>query len=175
MLPFCRLWPLSTASTMGAGSTFLDFGCASGRVLRAFRKLHPDAMAIGVDLNLQDIQWARQALGDEILFVQGTTLPHLPLETNSVDLIFAGSVFTHIADFEEAWLLELRRVLRPNGLAVLTVHPERLWAEMRDPNNGLTQLLRSARQRVDPPGSMLRILGSVRTPDAWAKSRLHQR
>jgi SAM-dependent methyltransferase len=149
---------------MGAGSTFLDFGCASGRVLRAFRKRHSDAMAIGVDLNLQDIQWARQTLGNEIVFVQGTTLPHLPLETSSVDLIFAGSVFTHIADFEEAWLLELRRVLRPTGLAVLTVHPERLWTEMRDPEHGLVQLLHTARQRVDPPGSMFESLDLFEHP-----------
>ena len=37
-------------------------------------------------------------------------------------MIYAGSVFTHIADLAVAWLLELRRVLAPGGRAYLTFH-----------------------------------------------------
>jgi hypothetical protein len=47
-----------------------------------------------------------------------------------VDLISAYSVFTHIEAFETTWLMELRRILRPGGIAWVTVHTERTWAQM---------------------------------------------
>ncbi|MEM7516868.1 MAG: hypothetical protein AAF368_08090, partial [Planctomycetota bacterium] len=44
----------------------------------------------------------------------------------------AFSVFTHIEAFETAWLMELRRVLRPGGLAWVTVHTEKTWEDMTE-------------------------------------------
>src|SRR5205809_932972 len=55
---------------------------------------------------------------------RSTTLPHLPFEDNYFDLIYSGSVFTHISDLADAWLLELRRVLRPDGMLYITVHDD---------------------------------------------------
>src|SRR6185369_1736506 len=43
------------------------------------------------------------------------------------DAICAFSVFTHIDVFEDLWLLELRRILRPGGVACVTFHSERSW------------------------------------------------
>jgi ubiquinone/menaquinone biosynthesis C-methylase UbiE len=57
-------------------------------------------------------------------------LPQLPLESNSQKLVYAFSVFTHIDDFELAWLAELRRVLMPGGIGYLTIHSERTWQNM---------------------------------------------
>lgn len=48
-------------------------------------------------------------------FVTTTTLPHLPFADGYFHMIHAGSVFTHIADLAEAWLLEIRRVLARAG------------------------------------------------------------
>jgi hypothetical protein len=42
-------------------------------------------------------------------------------------LVYALSVFTHIDEFEIAWLCELRRVLQPGGIAYITVHTDRTW------------------------------------------------
>jgi SAM-dependent methyltransferase len=55
-------------------------------------------------------------------FLTTTTYPHLPFEDNYFNMIYAGSVFTHIGDLEDAWLMELKRILRPNGRLYLTVH-----------------------------------------------------
>jgi hypothetical protein len=41
-------------------------------------------------------------------------------------------VFTHIDEHEEAWLEEVSRVLRPDGIAFLTIHPERAFLEQLD-------------------------------------------
>jgi ubiquinone/menaquinone biosynthesis C-methylase UbiE len=67
---------------------------------------------------------------------QNSILPHLPLGDNSFSLVYAFSVFTHIDAFELAWLAELRRILRPGGMAYLTVHTERTWNSMT-PSRGL--------------------------------------
>lgn len=45
-------------------------------------------------------------------------------------MVFAGSVFTHISEMEEAWLLELRRVTRPGGVLYVTVHDELFVARL---------------------------------------------
>lgn len=101
----------------------LDFGCAEGRMLRFFPTR--DASELwGVDVNAERIAWAQEQLGPERRFVTVTTAPHLPFEDGSFDLVYALSVFTHIAELADAWFLELMRVLRPGGHAYLTVQDE---------------------------------------------------
>ena len=111
------------------GRRVLDFGSSSGRVLRHLHT-YAGAEVTGVDIGVQAVAWARHHLPFPV--VQGTVLPTLPFADASFDVIFAGSVFTHIDQGEEAWLAELRRVLKPDGVALVTFHPERLWGEMRD-------------------------------------------
>ncbi|HSR93927.1 MAG TPA: class I SAM-dependent methyltransferase [Solirubrobacterales bacterium] len=134
-----------------AGQRFLDLGCASGRVLRHFSSLQPGSDALGVDLCRQYVAWARRHLHSPVL--QGTALPNLPFADASVDVVFAGSVFTHINDFEEAWLAELHRVLAATGFAVLTIHSEDVWEDMRaDPQHPIRFHATEVRQRLEPLG-----------------------
>jgi len=46
--------------------------------------------------------------------------PPLARDSSSFDVVLAVSVFSQIADGWEAWLLELRRILRPGGLLLAT-------------------------------------------------------
>jgi ubiquinone/menaquinone biosynthesis C-methylase UbiE len=134
-------------------SRLLDFGSSSGRVLRHFASANPAMTTFGVDLGIQGVEWARQHLHPAVTVVQGTVAAHLPFPDGYFDCIYAGSVFTHIADFEEAWLLELARVLAPAGFAVLTFHPERLWNEMgADPNHWVRHWFEAGPHRLDPGG-----------------------
>ena len=134
---------------LSPGQRFLDLGCASGRVLRHFAAMASEVDAVGVDLCRQYVAWAREHLQAPVL--QGTSLPTLPFADGSVGAIFAGSVFTHINDFEEAWLAELRRVVAPGGFAVLTIHSEEVWEEMRaDPDHPLRRHALSVRHRLEP-------------------------
>ncbi len=136
-----------------AESRLLDFGSSSGRVLRHFAYATPTMRAFGVDLGRHSVEWVRYHLDPAVTVVHGTALPHLPFADGYFHCIYAGSVFTHIADFEEAWLLELARVLSPDGFAVLTFHPERTWEEIRgNPQHIVRSSIERGPHRLDPGG-----------------------
>lgn len=118
------------------GWRVLDFGCASGRVLRHFVCQGDDLDVWGCDIALSHVQWIDRHLGPRPRVFHNHALPHLPLEDNSFDLVYAFSVFSHIDDFEGAWLLELRRILRPGGFAYLTTHTDHTWKILK-PEHGI--------------------------------------
>jgi ubiquinone/menaquinone biosynthesis C-methylase UbiE len=79
------------------------------------------------------VEWCCANLANTISVFQNHSIPTLPLDSNSVDIVTAFSVFTHIEAFDTAWLMELNRILRPGGIAWVTVHTEHTLAEM-NPN-----------------------------------------
>jgi SAM-dependent methyltransferase len=104
-----------------AFSRVLEFGCAAARMLRFFPSTSGPSERWGVDVKADVISWCQHQLSPPLLFVANTTYPHLPFEDNYFDLVYAGSVFTHIADLPDTWFLELRRVLRTGGYAYITI------------------------------------------------------
>lgn len=110
--------------------TALDFGCASGRILRHLHYQTDIGTVIGCDINRLHVEWVSRFLPPAIIVFQNTSIPYLPLPSESVDLITAFSVFTHIECFDTNWLMELRRILKPNGIAWLTIHGDRVWREL---------------------------------------------
>ena len=114
------------------GRAVLDFGCASGRVLRHFTA---DWQCHGVDLDARMIDWLRRNWPNEVTIFTGHALPHLPLPDRSLDLVYAVSVFPHLKYHWDAWLMEWRRVLRPGGLCIFTAQCEAAWSYYRDRRN----------------------------------------
>lgn len=114
------------------GDNILDFGCSSGRVLRHFFSQFPAEgggviRCQGVDVQQAPIEWMVRHLSPDLHVQQTHTEPPLPLADRSAALVYAFSVFTHIDEHELAWIAELRRILRPGGIAYLSVHTERTW------------------------------------------------
>ena len=109
---------------------FLDFGCATGRVLRHFPTTWPEIRAFGCDLNRLHVEWCNRYLPDSCTVFQNHSIPSLPLADGSMDIVSAYSVFTHIEAMETAWLMEIRRVLKPGGIAWITVHSELTLQDM---------------------------------------------
>ena len=105
----------------GEKHRILDFGCGAGRIIRCFKPLKEGREIWGVDISTKHILWCHQNLCPPFKFITTTTFPHLPFEDNYFDIIYAGSVFTHISELAGAWLLELRRILRPEGRCYITV------------------------------------------------------
>jgi SAM-dependent methyltransferase len=103
-----------------AGKSVLDFGCGPGRVLRHFHPEATECTFLGCDIDAESVEWLTGALAPPFkLFVSGEA-PPLPLESNSLDLIYATSVFTHLTDLWGEWLVELRRLLKDDGLLFMT-------------------------------------------------------
>jgi SAM-dependent methyltransferase len=98
----------------------LDFGCGCGRVIRWWHDFPGDVA--GSDIDPHAIAWCRRNLPFARFETNGLA-PPLAFADGSFDLVYALSVFTHLtADLQLAWRDELRRVLRPGGLLLLTTH-----------------------------------------------------
>lgn len=117
---------------LSSNAKVLEFGCASGRVLRHFACQQEDYEIWGCDLKLRHVEWVRQFLPPRVRIFHNTLMPTLPIEDNYLDVVCAFSVFTHIDDMELTWLAELRRVLKPGGYAYISVHTEDTWHAMKD-------------------------------------------
>jgi len=107
--------------TFEAGTRIMEMGCAGGRMLRWLNDVADRCEIWGTDLSGDHIVWCKQNLQPPFHFFITTSTPHLPFGDNYFDMIYAGSVFTHIDDLAETWLLELRRVVKPGGLLYITV------------------------------------------------------
>ncbi len=104
---------------IGAG---LDFGCSSGRVLRVLAAAFPDTRWHGCDPNADAVAFAGEAIPRARAFVSGDR-PPLDLPDDSLDLVYAISIWSHFApELGLQWLDEMRRVIRPGGHLVLTAH-----------------------------------------------------
>jgi SAM-dependent methyltransferase len=102
----------------------LEFGCNNGRLIRWLEPFVEEREIWGVDVQAEKVLWAMENLSPPFRFATTTTVPHLPFPDGHFDLIFAGSVFTHLGELHAAWLAELMRVLAPEGLLYVTVHDE---------------------------------------------------
>lgn len=124
----------------------LEFGCAAGRMIRHLPAFAPNAQLWGVDISAEHIRWGVGNLTPLINFATTTVNPHLPFADEFFDLIYCGSVFTHIEDVQETWLLELGRILRPSGTLYITIHDEHT-VSLFDGEYRNTPLAKSAREQ----------------------------
>jgi SAM-dependent methyltransferase len=102
------------------GKRVLDFGSGAGRTLRHFAREADVAEFWGCDIDGPSIAWLNQDLSPPFHGWKSTVDPPLGLEHGTFDLIYAVSVFTHLTFNSTLWLLELRRMLKPDGLLVVT-------------------------------------------------------
>lgn len=129
---------------------YLDLGCASGRVLRHFCSLTEIPELWGSDINYRHIRWLQEHLPMRVKPLFTHCIPTLPLRDASMDLVTAFSDFTHVDTYETAWLSELRRILRPGGIAYLTVHNEDTWRVLRrERNNRIVKTMAMVCPKVD--------------------------
>jgi SAM-dependent methyltransferase len=100
---------------LGAGTPrVLDVGCGTGGVLAA---LPPRARAVGVERSRDAIAHCRRRGVAALACADGD---RLPLRAGSIDAVLMMDVLEHFAD-EAAILGGVRRVLRPDGLLLVSV------------------------------------------------------
>jgi SAM-dependent methyltransferase len=113
---------------LGYGASPEDYVASGRRDVDRLVAILRDGEHWGVDISAAHIEWCQRHLTPPMFFATTTTAPHLPFEDGSFDLVYGGSLFTHISDLADAWFLEVRRVLRPGGHAYLTIHDEHIVA-----------------------------------------------
>lgn len=102
--------------------TVLDLGCSSGYLLDGFLSQEP-FNAIGVDISAEVLMRGRAQYGDRIQFVQGTPTT-IPVPSASVDIVYTMDTVEHLSRPREIFL-EIARVLKPGGLALVHFGPFR--------------------------------------------------
>jgi ubiquinone/menaquinone biosynthesis C-methylase UbiE len=105
-----------------AGLRVLDWGCGWGRLARTFAASTTFGEMWGLDVDHDNLAWARANVPG-VKFLHAPLYPPTELPDDHFDLVYAVSVMTHLTrDAQTKWLTEVRRVLRPGGLAMLTFH-----------------------------------------------------
>jgi 2-polyprenyl-3-methyl-5-hydroxy-6-metoxy-1,4-benzoquinol methylase len=107
-------------------SRWFDFGCGCGRLSRALIEDDRARRLTGVDPDEAAVRWAAGHLRGSFRTIDRR--PPTAMPAGSFDVAVAISVFTHMEESSQrAWLAELRRLLRPGGLFIVsTLGPDRL-------------------------------------------------
>lgn len=103
----------------------LDFGCASGRVLIPLARKLPEIRFAGTDIDAEAVEYVRLTAPENVETSVNSYEGRLPYEDGSFDAVYAVSVWSHLPErLSDHWLAEVRRVLEPDGVALISVGGE---------------------------------------------------
>lgn len=112
----------------------LDTGCGRGFYVKLFTLFDFVEEIRGIDVNENYLSVARDITkGDKKVFIEKGSIQSIPFEDNYFDLVICSEVLEHLPDDSEA-LLEIKRVLRPKGILLVTV-PNKNFPFLWDPLN----------------------------------------
>ncbi len=106
----------------GAG-TLLDVACGRGVLLRLLRERMPGTHLVGVDIASPSVELTRSAGFEAHVADVSKTLP---FSDGEFDVVVFGEVIEHLVD-PDAALVEISRVLKPDGTLVLTTPNLASW------------------------------------------------
>jgi ubiquinone/menaquinone biosynthesis C-methylase UbiE len=101
-----------------------EWGCGPARVIRHLAKIDgfEKIELFGTDYNGKTINWCIKNI-ENVRFSKNNLEPPLPHEPEMFDCVYAISVFTHLSEkMHYAWIEELFRILKPNGILIFTTH-----------------------------------------------------
>ena len=110
---------LLTELGLKPGMSILDLGCGSGRLSSQLYQSMENLDYTGIDIVKKLLEYAKsKAPNYQFLLSQGL---RLPIESDSLDMICAFSLFTHLPHAETfIYLHESLRTLKPGGLLVFS-------------------------------------------------------
>lgn len=113
-----------------ADATVLDYGAGWGRLTRMMLQYVPGEQVHACDADMKSVD-LYNSLGFESPAIKVPTSPtELPYATGYFDLVWLYSILTHLsADFADAVMSSLHRVVKPGGLLLVTIRPSSFWTE----------------------------------------------
>ena len=134
------------AAIAAPSGSFLDFGCGVGRISRALRRRFQHGF--GVDISPKMVELARTYVND-VEFIANQTDSLVGFDDASVDFVYSHIVLQHIPnEYQERYIDEFLRVLRPGGLAVFQIPVELI--NRREAEVPLTFRVKQAVKRALP-------------------------
>jgi ubiquinone/menaquinone biosynthesis C-methylase UbiE len=115
-----------------AGRRILDVGCGSGPLLASLRDR--GAIVAGFDRSAAMIELARRRLGEDVDLAVADLAKPLPYADAAFDDVMASLVLHYLEDWTEP-LAELRRVLKPGGRLVVSVHHPIVYTALNPDGN----------------------------------------
>lgn len=102
------------------GGRILDFGCGWGRIIRFFLRDVESSRLWGADPVVGMVEFCRSTNRWCTFELIGSRPPTV-FPPEWFDLVYGFSIFAHLSEtVHEDWLVELRRLLRPGGLLIVT-------------------------------------------------------
>ncbi|HEV3211159.1 MAG TPA: class I SAM-dependent methyltransferase [Chthoniobacterales bacterium] len=127
---FCVEQALEKAAKTSVKS-ILDFGSGHGRVLRTLAARFPHAALTAADVNVAAVDFCAKAFGAAPVY-SDANFSRLVFGTR-FDLIWVGSLFTHMSAERWTTLLKLfRSVLTEDGMAVFSTHGSEAERRLRE-------------------------------------------
>jgi SAM-dependent methyltransferase len=116
-----------------SGSRIVDLGLSRGLFLERFRR-YAGVELHGIEIDETEIEHARAHGHDPLRHYVNVFDGHrltatLPFDDEFADIVLAGEIIEHIVD-TDAFVAEIRRILRPGGATVLST-PNILWFKHR--------------------------------------------
>lgn len=120
---FCQKMLSDYGNGLSGDASVLDFGCSWGRIIRFWtRDISPENL-FGVDVEERFLSLAKDHVRGPTYSLSNHA-PPLAMPDNSLDLIYAFSVFSHLPQsLADSWIDEFARMLKPGGIACLTTRP----------------------------------------------------
>jgi SAM-dependent methyltransferase len=98
----------------------LDFGVGWGRLYRLLLNHVSPSNLVGVDIDQECIDLCRAAMPYGT-FGKSEPMPPLPNSPIDLDIVYAYSVFSHLAEHAfDSWIRAFHKILKPGGLFVFT-------------------------------------------------------
>ncbi len=106
----------------------LDLGCGVGRFLYHLQAESEFLDLWGCDIDAESIAWLKESFSDRFtVFVNGYA-PPLDVDAESFDAVVALSVLTHIPEIWAEWMAEMKRILKPGGVALVSYQGDVMFA-----------------------------------------------
>lgn len=120
------------------GDIILEVGCGDGFYLHLLSNLNLSINLTGVDIDKQALASARKnVLDKKVKLFHADLMKKLPFKSKSFDKIIMSEVAEHLPN-DVKGLIEVKRVLRPGGMLVLTV-PNANYPLLWDPINWICE------------------------------------
>ena len=140
-----RSWPRKTqliADLTKTKNRIIDIGCGNGSILRALKGRGYEYLH-GLELS----QYAIRRLTEEGIVMYHGELPTIPLDDAAFDVAIASQVLEHIVR-RKAFLVEIRRILKPGGQALIFV-PDNCLGPIDEPEHVVKFTETSLRRLVE--------------------------